>query len=228
MQYTSYERVRTTLEQKEPDRVPFDLGGAMVTGININALRNLKEYLGMESGVRLWDPVTQLAVTDEETVVSDSHNGLVDVAVSPDGSSLCLAGDGVEVWRHARERWSCTWRRAGFAYRIAFAEGGDLLAVAAREPWLEIWQVAEDLPTLAVQKIPGRITCLAAAGDVIVIGLRSGEIVSLTKTLKSLKLDDKIFVSVKKLIYMAEMAGQDVDKVDKLVQTITEDGIKFE
>ena len=68
MQLTSYERVRTALEHREPDRVPFDLGGAMVTGININALRNLKRYLGMETEARLWDQVTQLAVTDDETV----------------------------------------------------------------------------------------------------------------------------------------------------------------
>ena len=65
MQYTSYERVRAALEHREPDRIPFDLGGAMVTGININALRNLKQYLGMAADVGLWDKVTQLGVTDE-------------------------------------------------------------------------------------------------------------------------------------------------------------------
>jgi len=117
--------------------------------------------------------------TDRETVVFDSHRGLADVAVSPDGSLLCLAGDGVEVWRHSGGRWSCAWRRPGFACHIAFAEGGNLLAVAAREPWLEIWQVAEDLPTLAAQRIPGRITCLAAVGEVIAIGLSTGELISL-------------------------------------------------
>lgn len=67
MKYTSYERVRTALEHAEPDRVPLDLGGAMVTGININALRNLKRHLGMSPEVTLWDKVTQLGVTDDET-----------------------------------------------------------------------------------------------------------------------------------------------------------------
>ena len=42
MQYTSYDRVLTALEHREPDRVPFDLGGTLVTGINIRALRALK------------------------------------------------------------------------------------------------------------------------------------------------------------------------------------------
>jgi uroporphyrinogen decarboxylase len=47
VKYASYERVKAALEYKEPDRIPFDIGGAMVTGINIRALRNFKHYLGM-------------------------------------------------------------------------------------------------------------------------------------------------------------------------------------
>ena len=67
MPYTSYDRVKATLEHREPDRIPFDLGGAMVTGINIKALRNLKRLLGMKTEAQLWDKVTQLAMTDDET-----------------------------------------------------------------------------------------------------------------------------------------------------------------
>ena len=32
---TSLERVKTALEHKEPDRVPLDIGGALVAGINV-------------------------------------------------------------------------------------------------------------------------------------------------------------------------------------------------
>ena len=42
MATTSFDRVFASLEHKEPDRVPIDLGGTAVTGININALRRLK------------------------------------------------------------------------------------------------------------------------------------------------------------------------------------------
>ena len=38
-------------------------------------------------------------------------------------------------------------------------------------------------------------------------------------------LGSKIAVGVKKMIYMAEMASQDDDKVETLVQAITEDGV---
>ena len=70
MEYTSFQRVITALEHKEPDRVPIDLGGTAVTGINIHALRVLKEYLGIPGPVQLKDIITQLAVTDDATFES--------------------------------------------------------------------------------------------------------------------------------------------------------------
>jgi uroporphyrinogen decarboxylase len=67
MAYTSFQRVLTTLEHKEPDRVPIDLGGTAVTGINIHALRRLKDILGIPGEVILKDQITQLAITDDAT-----------------------------------------------------------------------------------------------------------------------------------------------------------------
>jgi uroporphyrinogen decarboxylase len=68
MQLTSYDRVKIALEHKEPDHIPLDIGGAMVTGINIQALRNLKKYLGLKEEVKIWDTVTQLAHTGEDII----------------------------------------------------------------------------------------------------------------------------------------------------------------
>jgi len=68
MQYTSFERVKLALEHKEPDHIPFDIGGAAVTGINIKTLKRLKKYLGLSEKVELWDKVTQLARTDDELI----------------------------------------------------------------------------------------------------------------------------------------------------------------
>ncbi len=64
--YTSYTRVKSSLEHKEPDKVPFDLGGTMVSGININALRNLRKYLGLEGEPQVHDTVTQMAKTGND------------------------------------------------------------------------------------------------------------------------------------------------------------------
>jgi uroporphyrinogen decarboxylase len=63
---TSFERVKAALEHKEADRVPFDLGSAAVTGINVNALRSLRKYLGLPEFVSVKDQITQIGnVTDD-------------------------------------------------------------------------------------------------------------------------------------------------------------------
>jgi len=68
MEYTSFERVKLALEHKEPDRIPFDIGGTIVTGINIKTLRRLKKYLGLSEKVELWDKITQVAKVDDELI----------------------------------------------------------------------------------------------------------------------------------------------------------------
>ena len=65
---TSYERVKASLNHTEPDKIPFDLGGTMVSGININALINLKDYLGLKEPARVKDVITQMAETDAELI----------------------------------------------------------------------------------------------------------------------------------------------------------------
>ena len=45
---TSRERVLKALNFEEPDRVPMDLGGTIMTGIMAHALDRLREYLGCE------------------------------------------------------------------------------------------------------------------------------------------------------------------------------------
>jgi uroporphyrinogen decarboxylase len=63
---TGYERLTCALKHREPDRVPFDLGGTMVSGININALRVLREHLGLEAPAELADEVTQMGRTQDD------------------------------------------------------------------------------------------------------------------------------------------------------------------
>jgi uroporphyrinogen decarboxylase len=64
---TSYERVRAALAHEEPDRVPFDLGGSILTGIHEKAYRNLREYLGLSKvAVEIEDPIQQLARVHED------------------------------------------------------------------------------------------------------------------------------------------------------------------
>ena len=65
--WTSRRRVETTLNHQEPDRVPFDLGGSVLTGIHKNAYVRLRDYLGLpEVEIATGDDKQQLAVVHED------------------------------------------------------------------------------------------------------------------------------------------------------------------
>ncbi len=81
----SYERVKTSLEHREPDRIPFDLGGSVLTGINRHAYAKLRSYLGLpEKEIAIVDLTQQLARIDAD--MGERLN--IDVAcVDPDPPS---------------------------------------------------------------------------------------------------------------------------------------------
>jgi len=61
------ERVLMSLEHKEPDRVPIDLGGTRSTGIMAIAYAKLKQYLKLTTGeIRVYDINQQLAEPEKE------------------------------------------------------------------------------------------------------------------------------------------------------------------
>jgi len=65
----SRERVLTALNHKEPDRVPFDMGGTVVTGIQAKAYRDLRDYLGLpEREIKIIDTFQQLAQVDDDVM----------------------------------------------------------------------------------------------------------------------------------------------------------------
>lgn len=65
----SRERVLTTLNHREPDRVPFDMGGTVLTGINVKAYTALRDYLGLPRiEPTIVDVVQQLAQVDDDVL----------------------------------------------------------------------------------------------------------------------------------------------------------------
>ena len=65
----SRERLLTTLNHEEPDRVPWDLGGCQVTGIHVVAYQKLRTALGLpERNPTLCDSIQQLALPDEDVL----------------------------------------------------------------------------------------------------------------------------------------------------------------
>lgn len=64
----SRERVLATLQHREPDRVPFDLGGAPNAGIHINPYRNLLCHWREDKKIRIEDIIFQKALVDEDVL----------------------------------------------------------------------------------------------------------------------------------------------------------------
>jgi len=66
---TSRERVLAALDHRETDRVPIDLSGHRSSGISAMAYPKLRKFLGLpEKPVRVYDPIQQLAVVDDDVL----------------------------------------------------------------------------------------------------------------------------------------------------------------
>lgn len=66
---TPRERFLCALNHKEPDRVPYDMGATVVTGIQLNAYARLRDYLGLPKKELVVDHLfQQLAKVDEDLV----------------------------------------------------------------------------------------------------------------------------------------------------------------
>ncbi len=62
------ERILSTLAHKEPDHVPFDLGGTVDSGIHVDPYRKLLAYLGMNKNrtITSAEYIMNLAVVDDD------------------------------------------------------------------------------------------------------------------------------------------------------------------
>jgi uroporphyrinogen decarboxylase len=65
---TSRERVLSSIDHRQVDKIPIDFGGTSVTGISAMAYNKLKGKLGIDSPTRVYDVVQQLAMVDQEVI----------------------------------------------------------------------------------------------------------------------------------------------------------------
>jgi uroporphyrinogen decarboxylase len=63
---THRERILTTLQHKEPDRVPIDLGGTESSGMTAAAYTQLKRHLGLPPGCRVFEPYQHVALIEDD------------------------------------------------------------------------------------------------------------------------------------------------------------------
>ncbi len=115
---SSRERVKLALDHREPDRIPFDVGGTGMTGVHITAYRNLRQHLGLPSvEIGIDDIIQQLATIDEdmnERLKTDCRN------VAPRSSAiynLALRDEG--DYTAYTDEWGIGWQKPkedGFYY----------------------------------------------------------------------------------------------------------------
>ncbi len=66
---TSRDRVLAALNHEQPDRVPIDFSGHRSSGIAAIAYARLRKALGLpERPIRVYDPIQQLAIVDEDVL----------------------------------------------------------------------------------------------------------------------------------------------------------------
>jgi len=98
--FDSLKRVEYSLNHKEPDRIPLDIGGALVAGINVKTLNALRKHLGLPEDAVVWDKITQLGgVTDD--IIDKLKIDVINVSPNPPdkrGLSADLGESGGYCW----------------------------------------------------------------------------------------------------------------------------------
>ena len=103
------ERLITALEHREPDRVPFDLGASLITGIHKTAYKNFTDFLNVpEKELKIFDVVQQISTPSEELLQKigvDTRN------LSPLASSQWTLNYSEDAeYRYFTDEWGIVWR----------------------------------------------------------------------------------------------------------------------
>ncbi len=93
----SRERLITTLNHKQPDRIPIDFGGTAVTGMHVSCVAGLREYYGLEKHpVRVHEPFQMLGLIEDDLAEA---MGLDVVGVFPRNTMFGFPAENWKCWR---------------------------------------------------------------------------------------------------------------------------------
>jgi uroporphyrinogen decarboxylase len=106
MKYTHRQRALASLEHKEPDRIPMDLGSTGNTGITHIACERLKRYLGIKDETPIINKALQLVKPGEEMLrrLDVDFRGLFISGPSEDVDILLGNDTYVDEWSVKRQR----------------------------------------------------------------------------------------------------------------------------
>ena len=128
---SSRERVLAALDHREPDRIPFDLGGTIVTGIHVGARRALRSILGLpEREPQVIDRIQHLAFMDDdlkERLLVDAAPVLAgapgtETAGGPIPATLRVRASEDDAYLYLYDEWGLGWRcpKVGGLYHDVF------------------------------------------------------------------------------------------------------------
>jgi uroporphyrinogen decarboxylase len=106
----SFERLNIALSHKEPDRIPYDLAGTTVTGINKKAFVRAMEYRGLSTDYEKKgiDPIQQIVTPIESTLrLLNSDTRRIGSRRIPDFEKIVTVKDG--QWEFT-DNWGCLWK----------------------------------------------------------------------------------------------------------------------
>jgi hypothetical protein len=92
---TSRERVTDALKHKEPDQVPLDMGGSVVTGMHVSSVYKLRQVLKLD------DPGTPVKVLDPYQMLGEVEMDLVDAL----GVDVVQVPAATTLFGYRREGW---------------------------------------------------------------------------------------------------------------------------
>ena len=96
-QLISRDRLISTLNHQQPDRVPIDFGATAVTGIHASCVAGLRDYYGLEKrSVRVHEPFQMLGVVDDDL---REAMGLDVVGVFPRNTMFGFPAEGWKEWQ---------------------------------------------------------------------------------------------------------------------------------
>jgi len=172
---TPAERLKTALNHKEPDKIPFDLGSTNITGININAYKGYLDFKGwraLDESPKILDTVQQLAKVPENvlTKLSVDTRGLF--TCPPAGFKLARTEN--ERYQAFTDNWGITWqmpKENGRYYDMcAHPLAGDIeISDIEKFPW------PDPLDDSIFADMPDQIAALESSGYGLVLnGFTSG------------------------------------------------------
>lgn len=136
----SRERLEMALNHREPDRVPADLGGTVLTSINHDVYGRVRKQLGLpDREVKLADIVQQVAVVDDDVREAFGVD-IRDVAPRSSASFNIAIRDDMPDYTYFYDEWGIGWKmpKEGGLYYDMFhhpLQGNITTGDIDRYPW---------------------------------------------------------------------------------------------